>query len=70
MNFEKESSDEEEELNFHPPKDKDEEREILKRQQTYENVRQIIKGLKEGQEGKVLWDEVRTILLSNEKRLF
>lgn len=72
MSFEmdSESNTESDDLNFHPPKDKDEEKEIEKWKQTRQNVWDIIKVLKEGNEGKLLWDELKEILLSNEKKLF
>ena len=72
MSFELENSSnsEEEELDFHPPKDKDEEKELEKRKQTKLSVRNIIWHLKEGNEGKILWEEVCEILFSNGKKLF
>jgi len=42
------STDEEDDLNLHPPKDKDEEKDREKWRLTQENVWNIIKDLKEG----------------------
>ena len=40
------------------------------RRQTSDGVRKIIKNLIEEEQGKLLWGEVKNVLLSNEKRLF
>ena len=63
------NKEEVEELEFHPPATKEEEREMERRRVTKEGVRDLIKRMTEGDEGRVLWGEVKNVLF-NEKELF
>jgi len=71
MSFDIEDKNSFEEMpNFHPPQDKDEEKELERWNKTSQGVWFMIKEMIEEVEGKWLWGEIKNVLLSNEKRLY